>query len=136
MNNNFLETTKYTEEFFFKKESYKIIGACFEVYKNMGSGFLEAVYQECLRKEFSDRDVPFVEKPQLELYYKDEKLGQKYEPDFLCYDKIVLELKAHKSLKNEHRAQVINYLKSTKLKLGLLANFGHHPGLQYERLVN
>ncbi len=104
MNNNFLETTKYTEytkEFFFKKESYKIIGACFEVYKNMGSGFLEAVYQECLRKEFSDRDVPFVEKPQLELYYKDEKLEQKYEPDFLCYDKIVLELKAHKSLKND-----------------------------------
>ncbi len=130
MNNNFLETTKYaeyTKEFFFKKESYKIISACFEVYKNMRSGFLEAVYQECLRKEFSDRDIPFVGKPQLELYYKDEKLEQKYEPDFLRYDKIVL-LKAHKSLKDEHRAQVINYLKSTKLKLGLLANFGHHPG--------
>ena len=136
---NLIETTKHTEhtkKILYQTESYKIIGACFEVYKNMGNGFLEAVYQECLRKEFIRQKIPYTEKPNLELYYKEEKLEQTYEPDFLCYDKIILEIKAHKTLKDEHRAQVINYLKTTKLKLGLLVNFGHYPKLQNERLIH
>jgi GxxExxY protein len=87
MSNNFFETTKHTKhtkELVYKSECYKIIGACFEVYRNMGSGFLEAVYQECLRKELQDQNIPFMEKPQLEVYYKEKKLDQKYEPDFVC----------------------------------------------------
>ena len=128
--------TEHTKNILYQNESYKIIGACFEVYKNMGNGFLEAVYQECLRKEFIKQNIPFSEKPKLGLFYKDEKLDQTYEPDFLCYENIILEIKAHKMLKDEHRAQVINYLKSTKLKLGLLVNFGHYPKVQNERLIN
>ena len=114
---NLLKTTNhtnYTKEIIYKKESYKIVGACFEVYNDKGSGFLEAVYQECLKLEFQNRGIPFVEKPKLELEYKGQKLDQSYEPDFICYDKIIIELKANKSIANEHRAQLMNYLKATK----------------------
>jgi GxxExxY protein len=123
-------------EVLFKDESYRIIGACFEVYNELGNGFLEAVYQEALRHEFQLQGIPFQEKPRIGLYYKAIKLTQTYEPDFLCYEEIIVELKAAKSLMDDHRAQVINYLKSTGKKLGLLANFGHHPGLEHERLVH
>jgi GxxExxY protein len=123
-------------DLYFKEESYRIMGACFEVYSEMGSGFLEAVYQECLRREFVAREIPYSEKPKLQLYFKGEVLDQYYEPDFVCFGEIILELKAVKSLTDEHRAQVINYLKATKRKLGLLVNFGHYPKLEYERLVN
>ena len=123
------------KEIFFKEESYKIIGACFEVYNEKGNGFLEAVYQECLRLEFALQNIPFIEKPKLELEYKENKLEQTYQPDFLCYDKIILELKAAKQITDEHRAQVFNYLKSTQKKLGILVNFGAYPKLEYERIV-
>lgn len=85
------------EKILYKDESYRIIGACFEVYKEKGNGFLEAVYQECLNMEMCDQKVPFIEKPRLELAYKDRELKQKYEPDFLCFNKIILEIKAVKS---------------------------------------
>ena len=124
------------EKIIFKEESYRIIGACFEVYKEMGSGFLEAVYQECLSIEFSEQGIPFVEKPRLDLAYKGRELDQKYVPDFMCFDEIIVEIKAVKHLTDDFRAQVINYLKSTKKQLGLLVNFGHHPKLEHEHYVN
>jgi len=113
-------------EILFKEESFKIIGACFEVYNHMGSGFLEAVYQECLTMEFSDQDIPFIDQPHLRLKYKTKPLKQTYVPDFLCFDKFVVEIKAVKELADDHRAQTINYLKATDLQLALLVNFGHH----------
>jgi GxxExxY protein len=111
------------------------MGACFEVYKEKGSGFLEAVYQECLEMELGDRKLPFVAKPSLALSYKGRPLQSKYQPDLICYEKIVVELKAVTALLDEHRAQVQNYLRATRLKLGLLVNFGHYPKLDYERIA-
>jgi len=122
-------------EIVFKEESYKIVGACFEVYNSMGCGFLEAVYQECLSIEFSNQAIPFKTQVPLELTYKGQVLQQKYVPDFICFDKVIVEIKALKELSDEHRAQVHNYLKATGYRLGLLVNFGQHPELQYERIV-
>jgi len=120
----------------YRDESYKITGACFEVQNNMGSGFLEAVYQECLALEFGDQNIPFVEQSSVKLKYKMHALKKHYVPDFLCYDKIVVEIKAENKLDNIDRAQIINYLKATELELGILVNFGHHPKLEIERFVN
>lgn len=136
----FRETTNFTndtnmDKILYKEESYKIIGACFEVYNEKGNGFLEAIYQECLRIEFRYQKIPFIEKPKLQLQYKTQKLEQTYEPDFVCFNEIILELKAVKNLTDEHRAQVYNYLKSTGKRLGLLVNFGHYPKLEYERII-
>ena len=125
-----------TGKIVYKEESYRIIGACFEVYKEKGTGYLEAVYQECLAIEFDSSVIPYEEKMDLKLHYKGQPLKQFYQPDFFCFDEIIVEIKAVKQLKDEHRAQIINYLKSTGVKLGLLVNFGHHPGLEYERFVN
>ncbi len=122
-------------EIIYKDESYAIMGACFEIYKEKGCGFLEAVYQECLEIEFAIQDLPAVPQPRLELSYKGRPLKQKYIPDFICYGKIVLELKAVSALNDEHRAQVQNQLRATGHKLGLLVNFAHYPGLEYERIV-
>ena len=107
----------------------------FEVYREMGCGFLEAVYQECLLKELQIRIIPFTAQPVLQLSYKGQQLEQAYRPDFICYDKIVLELKAIKDTAPEHKAQVINYLKATDMKLGLLVNFGSHPKATVCRLA-
>jgi GxxExxY protein len=122
-------------EILYKDESYKIVGACFEVYREKGCGFVEPVYQECLEMELKLQGIPFVAQPPLSLEYKGSPLRLKYAPDFICYDKIVLELKAVTELTDEHRAQVQNYLKATGFKLGLLVNFGHYPGAQIERIV-
>jgi len=116
-------------------ESFTIMGACFEVYREKGCGFLEAVYQECLEIEFNDRMIPCRSHPVLTLSYKDHLLRNKYTPDFVCYDKIIVELKAVGCLSDEHRAQVQNYLRGTGMKLGLLINFGHYPKLRYERIL-
>jgi GxxExxY protein len=99
-------------------------------------GFLEAVYQECVEIEFRLQGIPFVAQKPLALEYKGTPLRSVYQPDFICYDKIVLELKAVTDLANEHRAQVQNYLKATGLQLGILANFGHYAKIQIERIVN
>src|SRR3954464_7932110 len=94
----------------FEQETYRIMGACFEVYKEMGCGFLEAVYQECLEIEFETQGIAFRPQPELALRYKDRLLKQTYIPDFSCLDKIVVEIKAVKEIAPEHRAQVHNYL--------------------------
>ena len=119
----------------YKEESYSIQGAIFEVYREMGCGFWEAVYQECLEKEFNRQDIPFQSLVQLTLTYKGERLIQTYKPDFICYEKIIVELKAVKEIGDDHRAQIINYLKATGLRLGLLVNFGHYPKATIERIV-
>jgi GxxExxY protein len=111
------------------------MGACFAVYKEKGSGFLESVYQECLEIEFADKKIPFKAQLPLALTYKGKPLKSKFTPDFICYDKIVVELKAVSGLNDEHRAQVQNYLRATNFKLGLLVNFSHYPKLEYERIV-
>ena len=119
----------------YKEESYIVNGAIFEVYRQMGSGFLEAVYQECLTREFHSRGIPFQSQKDLTLMYKGEGLSQTYRVDFVCYDKIIIEIKAVRNILNEHRAQVFNYLKATGFRLGLLANFGHSPLATIERIV-
>ncbi len=119
----------------YKDESYRIMGACFNVYTEMGCGFLESVYQECLGLEFGQVKLPFRDQIPLSLSYKGQPLDQTYIPDFICFDKIILEIKAVSTLSDTHRAQVHNYLKTTGYRLGLLVNFGHHPKVEYERIV-
>lgn len=119
----------------YPEECYKITGACFEVYKEKGSGFTEGVFQECLELEMEMQDIPFVSMAPLALSYKGRGLRQRFIADFICYDRIVVELKAAERLVDEHRAQVLNYLHATGLRLGLLVNFGHQPKLEWQRLV-
>ncbi len=116
-------------------ESYRLQGACFEVYKEKGAGYVEPVYQECLEIELGLQQIPFDAQRRLALSYKGVPLKQAYVPDLLCFGKIVVELKAVSEVTDEHRAQVHNFLKSTALRLGLLVNFGHYPGVQIERIV-
>ena len=118
-----------------KEESCGIVGSCFEVYREKGCGFLETVYQECMEIELRLQGIPYVPRKSLTLEYKGCPLRSTFEPDFVCHEKIVLELKAVTELTDEHRAQVHNYLKATGLKLGLLVNFGHYPKAQVERIV-
>ena len=118
-----------------KDECYRIIGACFEVYKDKGPGFLEDVYQECLELEFTHQGIPYSAQKEHPLTYRGQVLRKSYRSDFWCYDQIVLEIKAVEKLVDEHRSQVLNYLNATGAKLGVLVNFGHHPKLEWERLV-
>ena len=122
-------------ELIFEEESYQIRGTVFEVYREIGCGFLESVYQECLAREFTRTQIPFKSQPLLELEYKGEKLDQVFKPDFMCFDKIIIEIKAVKEIAPEHIAQTINYLKVTKTKLGFLINFGSHPKATIKRIV-
>jgi GxxExxY protein len=122
-------------ELIYEQESYDIVGACFEVYKTMGRGFLEPVYQECLEIELSERGIPFLAQRQLQIVYKGRILEQIYKPDFVCYEKIILEVKAVTKTADAHRAQVFNYLRATGMRLGMLVNFSSHPKLEYERIV-
>lgn len=122
-------------ELLFKDEVFAIQGAIFEVSREMGIGFLEAVYQECLAREFARQSIPHLSHPNLNLVYKGEPLTQIYVPDFICFDKIIVELKVAQAITEVHRAQVLNYLKATKLRLGLIVNFGAHPKAQIERFA-
>jgi GxxExxY protein len=122
-------------ELVYKEESYAIIGACFSVYKDKGCGFLEPVYHECLEIELELQGIPFLSKPPHTLQYRGRTLAQTFSPDFLCYERIILEIKAVSVLLDEHRAQVLNYLSATGCNLGLLVNFGHYPRMEYERLL-
>jgi GxxExxY protein len=124
-----------SEKILFRDESYAIQGAIFEVYREMGCGFLESVYQECLGIELRERSIPFASQQDLQLIYKGHLLKQKYVPDFICYNQIIVELKAVKEIAPEHQAQVLNYLKATKMKLGLLVNFGSYPKATVMRLA-
>ena len=116
-------------------ESYLIMKACFEVYKRLGCGFLESVYQECLEIELNLQKVTYISQAELPVIYRGRKIVHTYKADLICYDQIIVELKAVSVLADEHRAQILNYLNASGLKLGLLINFGHHPKLEYERFV-
>ena len=118
----------------YEQKSYKIIGACFEVHKELGSGFLEGVYQEALEMEFENLGIPFKREKQLLIYYKNRKLQKKYKSDFICYNQIIIELKALNQFTSEHESQIINYLKATNLKVGFLFNFGE-KSLKHKRFV-
>lgn len=122
-------------ELIYREESYKIMGACFEVYKTKGCGFTEPVYQECLALEFGLQNIPFVSQPTLELEYKGTKLEQYFKADFVCYGAIVVELKSLPKISEICRAQTLNYLHAMKFRLGIIVNFGHNPRLEYERIV-
>lgn len=119
----------------YEAETFVIRGAVFEVYKEMGCGFLEAVYQECLENELKRRSVPYLAQQELRLSYKEEILLQTYKPDLICFGKIIVELKAVKEIAPEHKAQILNYLKASQLRLGLLINFGSYPQAQIERMI-
>jgi GxxExxY protein len=119
----------------FKDESYQIVGACMAVHRELGCGFLEAVYQEALEEEFKIRKIPYVREKQLDIFYKEKLLNKRYQADFICYGNIILELKALTELNSVHKAQLINYLKVTNLKLGLLVNFGGNA-FESKRVIN
>lgn len=130
-----MESEVSMEKLIHANESYRIRGAIFEVHDVLGYGFLESVYQECLCREFKVRGIPFREQPALAIQYKRHIISHTFKPDFICFDKVIVELKAVNSLLNEHRAQLRNYLATCGLHLGLLVNFGHYPGVQIERIV-
>lgn len=118
----------------FQTECYEIVGACTEVHKTLGCGFLEGVYQEALEFEFGKRKIPFERKKELVIYYKDIELQKKYNADFVCYEKIIIKLKACSKLLDEHISQVLNYLNATNFKLVILVNFGE-KSLKFKRIV-
>jgi len=122
-------------ELIYKEEAYKVVGACMEVYNDLGSGFLESVYQEALARELAANEIPYVEQWGIDVHYKGDKLDKKFFADFICFNEIIIEIKAMEGLVPEHEAQLINYLKATKKPLGLLVNFGG-PSLQYKRFAN
>ena len=119
----------------FKEESYKIIGSCIKVHQALGCGFLESVYQEALERQFHLDGVPFEREKLVNVYYNNEKLDKYFKADFLCFDKIIVELKAKSFIHQDNIEQTRNYLKSTKLQLGLLVNFGE-KSLTYKRILN
>lgn len=121
--------------FYYKEETYKINGAAMKVYNSLRHGFLEAVYQEALEMEFVKQGILYEREKELEIYYDGKKLKQTYRADFVCYNKIIVELKAVSVLDDTHRSQVYNYLCATGYKVGLLFNFGHYDGLEIERKV-
>jgi GxxExxY protein len=133
MNNH--ETHETHEKILYQKECFAIQGAIFEVYRVMGCGFLESVYQECLEIELRKREIPFIAQKELRLAYKSKILEQIYKPDIICYDRIIVEIKAVRDIAPEHKAQLFNYLKATGLKLGLLVNFSHFPKAQIVRVA-
>ena len=118
-----------------KEESYKIVGAAFKVYNNLGHGFLEAVYQEALEIELQRQGIPYEREKVLKIQYDGVELKQTYKADFVCFGKIIVELKAVSTLDDAHRSQVYNYLHATGHQLGLLLNFGCPDKLEYERIV-
>ena len=119
---------------FYRNESYKIRGALFAVHNELGCGFLERVYQDALEVEFRLRNIPYEREKSIQIVYKGEPLGEPYRADFVCYGKVIIELKSVSEILDVHRAQIINYLKATKMKLGFLVNFGE-ASINIERIV-
>ena len=120
----------------YKNEVYDIIGACFDVYKELSCGLSEPIYQEALEIEFNLRGIPFEREKELVVYYKGRKLRKKYVADFVCYDDIIVELKALDNVTSKEVSQLLNYLHITKYPLGLLVNFGHEDNLEWKRYAN
>ena len=119
----------------FQQEGYDFMALCFEVYREMGHGFLEDVYQESLEMELTEREIPFTAHPKLQLFYKGKPLKKTYEADLIVIGEIIVELKAVKTLAPEHDAQLINYLRATNKRVGYLVNFGAYPLLEWRRRV-
>jgi len=122
-------------ELIFKDEVFQIIGAAIEVHKELGNGFLEAVYQEAMEIEMASRNIPFLAQMPLKIRYKDQTLNKEYFPDLLCFNSIIVELKALNKLGGNEDAQIINYLKATRLQAGLLINFGSVGKLEWKKFV-
>ena len=120
----------------YKNEVYDIIGACCDVYKELSCGLSEPIYQEALEIEFNLRGIPFEREKELVVYYKGRKLRKKYVADFVCYDDIIVELKALDNVTSKEVSQLLNYLHITKYPLGLLVNFGHEDNLEWKRYAN
>ena len=119
----------------FKDEVYAIVGAAMEVHRVLGHGFLEPVYQEAMEIESKTRGIPFEAQKVLEVHYKEHILKKEYIADMVCYGKIIVEFKALDQLTNREEAQILNYLKATGMKVGLLINFGAHGRLEWKRFV-
>jgi GxxExxY protein len=126
---------KVSADLLYKDEAYAIVGAAMEVYNQLGPGFAEAIYQEALAMELRERNIPFVEQHPIQVLYKGKPLRQRYIPDFFVYDKIIVEIKAIKQLGLLEQGQILNYLKATGVRLGLLINFGNDCKLDWERKV-
>jgi len=122
------------EKIFYKEESYQIIGLCMEVHRVLGKGFSESVYKDALEIEFRNNDVPYKREKRFDILYKGILLPHFYNADFVCYDRIILEAKAIEMLHSGSLKQTLNYLAASRLKLGLLVNFGE-DSLQYKRVV-
>ena len=122
-------------EILYKEGSYEIIGACMEVHKKLGSGFLESVYAEALELEFKKVDIPYEREKKLPVFYDNQPLKKYFKADFVCFDSIILELKSTKFLIDADRQQTLNNVRATNFKLGLLINFGT-PSLTYKRIIN
>ena len=119
----------------YREESFAIIGACMKVHRTLGAGFLEAVYEEALEREFQNLKIPFKRQVKLDLYYGNQKLTKQYRADFICYGEIIVEIKAVSLIPTAFYAQLQNYLKCTNIELGMLINFGT-SSLTYKRMIN
>ncbi|MBX3459402.1 MAG: GxxExxY protein [Planctomycetes bacterium] len=122
-------------ELIMKDEVFAVVGAAIEVHRELGHGFLEAVYQEALPYEFEDRAVPHRVQPDLAIRYKKRRLKEKYIPDFICFGEVVVEIKAMKSLTEVEEAQLLNYLRATGMPVGVLINFGSRGKLEWKRMA-
>jgi GxxExxY protein len=124
-----------TNKILYKDESFAIVGACMKVHRSLGAGFLEAVYEEALEREFQTLNIPFKRQVKLDLYYDNKKLKKQYRADFVCYDTIIVEIKSVSIIPTAFYAQLQNYLRCTNMELGLLINFGA-SSLIYKRMIN
>ena len=122
-------------ELIYKQEAYDIIGCAMNVHRELGNGFQESIYQEALEIELKLQRIPYQKEKELNVFYRGIELQKKFYADFVCFNKIIVEIKALSQLVSEHDAQVLNYLKATDFKLGVLINFGV-PALEYKRIVN
>lgn len=122
-------------QFIFGNETYAIIGAAMEVHNTLGFGFIESVYQEAMEVELTKRNIPFIAQHKIQIHYKDVLLNQFFKADLFCYNKIIVELKAVSNILPEHEAQIINHVRATGTKLGLLLNFGE-DSLYVKRFPN
>jgi GxxExxY protein len=122
-------------ELIYKDEVFAIVGAAIEIHRVLGSGFLEAVYQEAMEIETAAKEIPFVSQQVLQIQYKQHILKKEYIADMVCFEKITVEFKALDKLTGREESQVINYLKAAGYKVGVLINFGSHPKLEWKRFV-